>query len=382
MKLRKAGRHLLLWGALTAALPSPSWSQDALLQETLDFTGAITYFGIGSPAYVLAAVRNGETAFAGFGETSPGSGQAPTADTIMRIGSISKAFCGEILAGLVADDVVSFTDPLQDYVGEGVTVPEKDGQPIRLINLITHSAGFGRDVAQTGGTEEDPFGGNTPAAQVAGLSKPLLFTPGTGILYSNYGFDLLGAALAKAAGKPYAELLAERILTPLGMDSTGFNPGPDDQARLMQGHGVDNAPLPFAPTPETWECAGGLYSSANDMLRWMSWHLDRLAIEDAETRLLDHATYLQRDGLDPVVGFDEGGGPMDAMGLGWVVMMPEGDRPLILHKTGGLQGMFAYVAIAPSRGVGVFTAINEFNIGGFATMVSTAVTLITELAPR
>jgi D-alanyl-D-alanine-carboxypeptidase/D-alanyl-D-alanine-endopeptidase len=44
----------------------------------------------------------------------------------------------------------------------------------------------------------------------------LLFAPGTGILYSNFGFDLLAQALAKSAGKPYAELLKERVLDPAG----------------------------------------------------------------------------------------------------------------------------------------------------------------------
>jgi D-alanyl-D-alanine-carboxypeptidase/D-alanyl-D-alanine-endopeptidase len=73
---------------------------------------------------------------------------------------------------------------------------------------------------------------------------------------------------------------------------------------------------------------------------------------------------------------------MDALGLGWVVMMPDGNRPLILQKTGGLQGMFVYVAIAPERGVGVVTAMNAFSVGGFPLMVSTANNLIAELAPR
>ena len=49
------------------------------------------------------------------------------------------------------------------------------------------------------------------------------------------------------------------------------------------------------------------------------------------------------------------------MSLGWVVMEPDGDRPLILQKAGGLQGMFVYSAFAPTRGVGVFVAINQFD---------------------
>jgi D-alanyl-D-alanine-carboxypeptidase/D-alanyl-D-alanine-endopeptidase len=63
-------------------------------------------------------------------------------------------------------------------------------------------------------------------------------------------------------------------------------------------------------------------------------------------------------------------------------MTPYGDRPLILQKAGGLQGMFSYVAFAPTRGIGVFAAINQFNLGGFEKMVAVANELITTLTPR
>lgn len=262
-------------------------------------------------------------------------------------------------------------------------MPEKDGKAIRLIDLVTHASGLPREVPRPEAPASDPFGTNTKEAQIAGLAgDPLLFAPGTGALYSNYGFDLLGAALANASGKPYATLLQERVFAPLGMKDSIFNPRPGDEARVMQGHDFDGSPMVTAPTPTTIECAGGLYTTANDMLRWMQWHLDRFSATDQEMRLLDHASYLYRDGLDRAFGFDEGGGDMDAIGLGWIVMMPEGDRPLILQKTGGLQGMFAYVAIAPTRGVGVFVALNAFNIGGLAAAIRTANDLIGELAPR
>ena len=124
-----------------------------------------------------------------------------------------------------------------------------------------------------------------------------------------------------------------------------------------------------------------LYSTPNDILRWLAWHLDRFSPQGAEVRLLDHAAYVPRDGLKPVAGFDESG-HMDAMGLGWVVMEAKGTRPLILQKAGGLQGMFTYAAFAPTRGVGVFVAINQFNLGAFNAMASTANGLIEQLAPR
>lgn len=97
--------------------------------------------------------------------------------------------------------------------------------------------------------------------------------------------------------------------------------------------------------------------------------------------MIDHAAYVWRDGLDVVYGLDESG-EMDAMALGWVVMAPEGNRPLILQKAGGLQGMFLYHAFAPTRDVGVFVAINEFDFGASATIAEFANDLITQLAPR
>ena len=88
-----------------------------------------------------------------------------------------------------------------------------------------------------------------------------------------------------------------------------------------------------------------------------------------------------RDGLDPVSGMDESG-HMDAIGLAWVVMMPEGDRPLILQKAGGLQGTFSYIAFAPGRGVAVFVAINKFDFAAAMGMAEAVNELIATLAPR
>lgn len=375
--------HAARIGAMTAlvCIAGGARAQDALLEEAVEFIGVVNYISIGAPAFLLAAVRDGETAFAGFGEISEGSGVAPDADTLMRIGSISKVFCGATLASLVAEGALALTDPVQDHL-PGMTVPERDGRSLRVIDLATQSSGLPREVPRAEAPADDPFATSTREALAAGLAAdPYLFAPGTGILYSNWGFDLLGVALAEAGGKPYAELLREHFLDTLGMNDTLFTPRPGDEGRLMQGHGFDGAGLPFAPTPETIECAGGLYSSANDMMKWMQWHLDRAPGADGEVRLLDHAAWRYRDGMDPVVGMDEAG-EMDAMGLGWVVMLPEGNRPLILQKAGGLQGMFVYHALAPSRGVGVFAAMNSFDFNGAIAMMASVNGLVADLAPR
>jgi D-alanyl-D-alanine-carboxypeptidase/D-alanyl-D-alanine-endopeptidase len=357
-------------------------ADDRLLTEAVNFTGAITYLSTKVPGLIFVAVRNGEMAFAGFGSITDKGDKSPDADTMFRIGSISKVFCGEVLASMVLDGKVRFSDRLQDRLGYDVTLPERAGHPIRLIDLVTQASGLPREVPRADGPPNDPFGTNTKEAQIADLkTDPLLFPPGTAALYSNYGFDLLGAALANAGGRPYADLLKERVLDPAGMKDTVFNLRPGDEARVMQGHNFDGSPMAAAPTPTSIECAGGLHTTANDMARWMKWHLDRFATADRDLRLLDHAAYLYRDGLTAVSGLDDAG-PMDAMGLGWVINMPVANRPLILQKSGGLQGSFAYLAIAPSRGVAAFFVMNAFSTGGFTAAVAATNGLIAQLAPR
>jgi serine-type D-Ala-D-Ala carboxypeptidase/endopeptidase len=369
----------LVLGSILGA--APARAADKLLEETVDFTGTVIFLEAKVPGAIIGVIRNGETVVRGFGEIADGSGKAPDGDTRMRIGSITKVFAGAALASMVADGKVGFTDKLQDRLGWDVKIPERDGKSIRLIDLATHASGLPRE-AQGKPGEKVPTAERSKEDYVASLTPDaLLFAPGTGVLYSNFGFDLLAQALGNVAGEPYPSLLKKRVLDPAGLKDTGFDLSEAEQSRAMQGHNFDGSPMPFVTTSPLIVGAGGLYSTANDMLRWLGWHLDRFGTANAEMRLLDHAAYLDRDGLNPVFGMDEGG-MMDAMGLGWVVMRPEGSRPLILHKSGGLQGEFSFVAFAPTRGIGVFVSINKFSVGGFEAMSKAAIELITELAPR
>ena len=91
--------------------------------------------------------------------------------------------------------------------------------------------------------------------------------------------------LSKAANQPYPELLKQYITAPLGMKDTVFTLSKEQKQRLMQGHGFAGEPLPDVPTGDVIVGAGGLYSTPNDLLRWMQWHLDRFAESGAEARL-------------------------------------------------------------------------------------------------
>jgi len=318
----------LLVAAAVAACPlgTSARAADKLLDEVVEFAGTMLFLQSHAPAMIIGVVRNGETAVFGFGETSDGSGKAPDRNTLLRVGSITKGFTGQVLASLVADGTVKFSDRLQDRIGWNVTIPSRNGHQIRLIDLVTHSAGLPREVERRSGPPDDPFATLTPEAYRAALaSDPLLFAPGTGALYSNFGFDVLSAALSHAAGKPYDVLLKERVLDPVGLKDTVLALRAGDNARLLQGHDFDGKALPNVPTPLIAAGASGLYSTADDILRWLSWHLDRF---------------------------------------------------------GGLQGIFSYTAFAPARGVGAFVAINKFDVSAGLAMAGVINHMITELAPR
>ena len=87
---------------LATVASSPSALADPLLEETVQFTGTVLYIQSKVPGLVIGAVRNGETAIYGFGERIDG-GEKPDGDTVLRIGSITKAFTGQVLADLAAD---------------------------------------------------------------------------------------------------------------------------------------------------------------------------------------------------------------------------------------------------------------------------------------
>lgn len=376
--MRKA---LVLALIATCAIGRTAAAEDRLLQETVDFTGAILFSSIDVPGLIIGATRDGETAVAGFGAVAESSDQPPDGDTLLRVGSITKVFTGAALASLVADGEVQLSDPLETHLDWDITFPQKEDRPIRLIDLVTHTSGLPREIDVDFGPPDDPFEPHTREAYEHNLADAeLFFAPGDGALYSNFAFNLISWALEDVSGQDFPDLLAERVLQPAGLTNTGYTVDGTENT-LFQGHAPDGTALPFTPSRPGIYGSGGLYSSANDMLHWLSWHMDRFSPNNAEMRLLNHAAFVSRDGLDPVLGMDESG-HMDAMGLGWVIMHPEGDRPLILQKAGGMQGILSYVAFAPTRDVGVFVAINEFDFSAAMEMAPMVNELIAQLAPR
>ena len=337
----------------------------------------------GAPGLVLGVVRGEQSIVLGFGETRPGSKVEPNGRSILRIGSIAKVMAGHVLASMVADGTVKLADPLAKYVPPGVKVPAFAGRQITLLDLAAYTAGLPRELPEAPDPtlEQQPSPGLQPDAYMQWLSGASLpYAPGSGAMYSNLGFVLLGEALAKAAGKPYERLLEERVAGPLGMADTTTKLSEAQMPRAMMGMDHDGKSVPLRELPAATDASGNVFTTGDDMTRWMRWHLAVNDVAGAEVRRLNHAAYRWRDELEVAVGV--GGYQMDGLGLGWTISLPKENRPLMLTKSGGLPGFVSYVVLAPTRGVGAFIAVNRFKLPMMDGLAAGMHELVGQLAPR
>lgn len=369
--------------ASTALASNNSHADDLVLKEAASMMGTVLWLSSGAPGLVLAVVRGDESLVLGFGETRPGSKVEPDGRSILRMGSIAKVMAGHVLASMAADGTVKLTDPLAKYAPPGAKVPAFAGRQITLLDLATYTAGLPRELPDA----PEPQPGQNPFTRfqadaywrwLAGATLP--YAPGSGAMYSNLGFGLLGEALAKAGGKPYAMLLDERVAQPLGMIDTTTKLAAAQQPRAMTGLDLDGTEAALWETPAAMDASGNVFTTGDDMTKWMRWHLAANDAAGAEVRTLDHAPYRWHDGLKAAVGV--GGKNMDGLGLGWTISLPKENRPLLMTKSGGIAGFMTYVALAPTRGVGVFIAVNRLNFPMFEGLTGGVHELVADLAPR
>ena len=363
--------------------PATARADDLVLKDAASMSGAVMWLSSGAPGLVLAVVRGGDSVVLGFGETRPGNKIEPDGRSILRMGSIAKVMAGHVLASMAADGTVKLVHPLAKYAPAGAKVPTYAGREITLLDLATYTAGLPRELPDVSDAKpgENPFAHFQADAYWRWLAQATLpYAPGSGAMYSNLGFGLLGEALAKAGGKSYAALLGERVARPLGMLDTATKLSPAQTPRAMTGLDLDGKEAPFWETPTAMDPSGNVFTTGDDMVEWMRWHLAVDAAGGAEVRMIDHAPYRWHDGLKAAVGV--GGEKMDGLGLGWIISMAREKRPVILTKSGGIAGFMTYVVLAPTRGVGVFVAVNRLNFPMFEGLTSAVHDLVADLAPR
>lgn len=211
------------------------------------------YVGAGKlPHAATLVARHGEIAHVScVGEARPGV--ALKEDAIFRIASMTKPITSIALMMLVEEGRVALNDPLVKYCPEfadtgvfvagGGAIPfvtRRPASPIRILDVLRHTAGFTYgfqernplDAAYRAARIDDFAADFTMDGFIAKLASfPLLFDPGAHWNYS-MATDVLGAVIERVEGKPFAQVLHDRIFAPLGMVDTGFKVPADQQHRL------------------------------------------------------------------------------------------------------------------------------------------------------
>lgn len=309
-------------------------------------------------ALVVVVVRKSDVYIQTYGETAPGNGREPDSRSVIRLCSITKVFTADVLAQLVAEQRVRLNDTLQQYAPKGDRVPSVAAHtarktPITLLELATHTAGLPREIGAT--PEGAPhFTYPDSDQRWAWLQRAKLLTvPGTTALYSNVSFDFLADALQVAAQTAYPTLLKKRILDPLAMRDTTFEPTRDQCGRLLMS-GTDQGPC--TSTVGT-DGSSGLYSTAADVARWLRYLIGdpTLPIREAAGA---QASYLTPAQLRKVNGLDHAGKP-SGIGLAWLRLGAAASPSMILEKTGGGAGFHTYVALTPAEHTAIFIAFTE-----------------------
>ncbi|WP_412061085.1 serine hydrolase domain-containing protein [Rubrivirga sp. IMCC45206] len=335
---------VLLAAAASAQPARPVSGIDALGVPVDSLTHAFAE-AHGLPSLVLGVVVDGERRVVGAGEVN---GTAPDAHTLYEIGSVTKVFTSLLLADAVVRGETTLETPLADVLGAPVGA-HPDG-PIRLVDLATHASGLPRldDTMDTlpGFDLADPYAAYGAEHLLAFLASVEPATaPGQAQEYSNVGAGALGYVLARRAGSTYESLVAERVLAPLGLRET-FATVPDSLAdRFATGHDASGAATPHWTFQDATFGAGGLRSTAADMLT-----VAEAAIRPQATPLAD-AIALTLEPRVPVSG------PVE-QGLGWV-LLPFSGGPTAAFHDGQTGGFVSFVAALPDDDIGLVVFTNR-----------------------
>lgn len=310
----------------------------------------IRHTGVGrAPGMVALIDRGGDIEFASAGVLELGQPEPMARDTIFRIASMTKPIMAAATLLMVEDDAISLDDPIMRWLPElaGPKVLASMGGPLDDVvppnraatvrDLLTSRAGHGFPsdfslpvVGQVLALHEGPAGQPLipPDEWLAALAQiPMLGQPGEVWLY-NTPFDVLGLLLERASGLSLAQVLNERLFSPLGMADTGFAVPADRLPRLAAYYRADaelvDAPAGLWSAPPVFASgSGGLVSTVDDLLAFfrMLRGGGMLSAESIRLMTTDHLTAAQRAAGEMFLegdGWGFGGSVDHAGRYGWM----------------------------------------------------------------
>ncbi|HEY1180423.1 MAG TPA: serine hydrolase domain-containing protein [Phytomonospora sp.] len=330
-------KRLLLATAATATaafalIPATAAHADATAPvptaDAIAAYAAEAFADSGLPALSLVVTHDGETLYSqGFGEGF--DGEAVTAQTPMRVASVSKSFTAMAVMKLVEAGKISLDDTVASQVpGFAMADPRFAGITVR--HLLNQTSGLSDRGLDAMALRDAP----DLAAFTALLADgELQRDPGTAYEYCNANYDLLARLVEVASGGSFTDYLDREVFDPLGM--TGSSLGGDAPKGGIEGFGL------WASADELWDDAliggsGDVVTNADDMGKWL----------------------INQNGAGtPLVGADSlsamhSPSPVSEYGMGWGVEKPDDGGPDQVIHAGNLFTYTANQMIIPETGYG------------------------------
>ncbi len=237
------------------------------------------------PGAVVVVVKDGQPlTMRGFGYSDLKTQKPVDPElTLFRPGSVSKLFTWTAVMQLVQAGKLDLDKDVNTYLD--FKIPPRDGKPITLRNLMTHTPGFSETakyLIDFGDKHPEPLG-----KILARWTPERIYAPGTMPAYSNYGASVAGYIVERVSGEPFDAYIQRHIFAPAGMARSSFDQPLPAALRPLMSKGYK----PGTSDPQPYEVigmapAGALASSGADMGRFMIAHLNHTLINPQTAQLM------------------------------------------------------------------------------------------------
>src|SRR6202789_2551928 len=305
---------------------------------------------------VVVVVKDGAVLFEkGYGYSDITARRPVDPDrTLFRVGSTSKLFTWTAVMQLVEQGKIELDADVNRYLD--FKIPPRDGKPVTMRNIMTHTAGFEETLKSL--IETDPSRLLTLQAIVKRWTPERIFPAGSTPAYSNYAAALAGYIVARVSGESFEDYIDRHIFAPLGMEHSSFQqPLPKAlQADMSKGYALASQPekpyelIAVAP-------AGSLATTGSDIARFMIAHLQNGAYGANRILKADTAQEMHTTALTMIP-------PLDRMLLGFYEDNYNGHR--VIAHGGDTQWFHSDLNLFIDDGVGVFISVNSLGKDGAA----------------
>lgn len=316
------------------------------------------------PGIAVGIVKDGRVIFAkGYGVRSLETGQPVDEHTLFGIASNTKAFTATALGILVDGGKLKWDDKVVDYIPELRLYNPYVTQDFTIRDLLTHRSGMGLGA---GDLMIWPDGGNFTRSDVI---HNLRYLKQVSPFRAKYDYDnnlyiVAGEVIARVSGTTWEEFVQKRILEPLQMEESAVSfTRLNDTSNIIAAHARVNGKVQVIGRTrgELLNAAGGIYSSINDLGKWVVLQLNRGSYgPDGKSQLISkniHQDLWTPQTLMGVAATPPYNSHFAAYGLGFRLADVKGY--LEVSHTGGLAGMVTQITMFPELGLGIIVLTNQ-----------------------